>query len=106
DQGAPRLIPNAYGSLLTPSLVGILEDGRVVVGDAARELRLTRPDRVVGCFKRLMGTDERLELAGKSFSAPELSALVLASLKHDAEQQLGEKITDAVITVPAYFNDL
>ena len=102
---APMLIPNSLGDLLTPSVVGVLEDGQIVVGAAARELRVTQPDRCVSCFKRHMGSDHKVELAGHRFSAPELSSLVLKSLRDDAENRLGEAITDAVITVPAYFND-
>lgn len=105
DGDGPRLLANSVGSLLTPSVVGVLEDGQVVVGEAARELRVTQPDRCVSCFKRLMGSDQTLEVAGNKFSAPELSSLVLKSLKEDAESQVGEEISEAVITVPAYFND-
>ncbi|WP_425398933.1 Hsp70 family protein [Aeoliella sp.] len=101
----PRLIPNALGRMLTPSVVGILEDGQVLVGEAARELRVTQPERCASTFKRLMGSDSRVELAGQAFSAPELSSLVLKALKSDAEKFLAEEVTDAVITVPAYFND-
>lgn len=103
--GEPRLIPNAHGGVLTPSVVGILEDGQVVVGDPAKELRVTRPERTASCFKRLMGTSRSVQLAGRTLSAPELSSLVLRALKEDAEAWLGEAVTDAVITVPAYFND-
>ncbi len=103
--GRPELIPNAHGEFLTPSIVGVLPDGRIVVGAAARELRVTQPDRTASCFKRHMGTDRKLELGDKRFSAPELSSLVLMSLRADAEAYLGETIADAVITVPAYFND-
>lgn len=103
--GEPRLIPNAVGSLLTPSVVGILDDGQLLVGDAARELRVTRPEACASCFKRLMGSNEKVTLLGRSFSAPELSSLVLRSLKGDAETFLREEVAEAVITVPAYFND-
>ncbi len=103
--GQPRLIPNVHGSFLTPSIVGVLEDGQVLVGDAARELRVTRPERCAATFKRLMGTEEKLALSSQQFTAPELSSLVLKSLKQDAEAFLKEAVTEAVITVPAYFND-
>ena len=103
--GQPTLIPNAHGEVLTPSVVGILDDGQVVVGAPARELRVTRPERCASTFKRLMGTKKSVRLAGKDYSAPELSSLVLQSLKQDAEAFLGEVVTHAVITVPAYFND-
>ncbi|MCA9065373.1 MAG: molecular chaperone HscC [Planctomycetaceae bacterium] len=103
--GKPELIPNAHGSVLTPSVVGILESGDVIVGIPAKELRITQPDRCASTFKRWMGTDRHIEVAGRRFSAPELSSLVLKSLKHDAEAFLGQPVGDAVITVPAYFND-
>lgn len=105
EAGAPRLLPNAAGGLLTPSLVGVLEDGRVVVGAAARDLALTRPERVARGFKRLMGTDTETRLSGQAFSAPQLSSLVLRALKADAEAALSVPVDEAVISVPAYFND-
>ena len=104
--GKPTLIPNAHGEALTPSIVGVLQDGRVLVGKAARELRITHPDWVAGGFKRWMGTDKRILLNGQVFTAPELSALVLRSLKADAEHWLGAPVSEVVITVPAYFNEL
>ncbi len=105
-EGQPKLIPNAHGKLLTPSIVGVLESGEVVVGEAARELRITQPDRCASRFKRHMGSDEKIQLGPHTFTAPQLSSLVLKSLRHDAEQFLGVPVVDAVITVPAYFNDL
>ena len=105
QDGQPRLIPNSLGEVLTPSVVGILHDGRVVVGSAAKELRVTQPDRCISCFKRLMGSDHKVPLAGHTFTPPELSSLVLRSLREDAAHFLNAEITDAVITVPAYFND-
>lgn len=101
----PRLIPNSLGKMLTPSVVGMLDYGRVLVGEAARQLRVTQPDRCASRFKRLMGSDERVEVAGKTFTAPELSSFVLKSLKEDAEKFLNEEVSEAVITVPAYYND-
>jgi molecular chaperone HscC len=103
--GQPELLRNAHGGVLTPSIVGVLEDGRVIVGDAAREYRVTHPDRCASAFKRLMGTNRKLTLGKREYSAIELSSLVLRSLKEDAEQALGEPVEEAVITVPAYFND-
>ncbi len=103
--GAPKLIPNVHGDVLTPSVVGMLEDGQIVVGAAARELRVTRPERCASRFKLRMGTPTKVPIAGESFSPIELSSLVLKSLKHDAEQFLGHEVVEAVITVPAYFND-
>jgi molecular chaperone HscC len=105
DGALPRLIPNALGEFLTPSVVGIDLDGNVLVGRSAVELMVTHPERSVGQFKRKMGSDWVADLAGKSFKPEELSSLVLRSLKADAEAFLGRAVTRAVITVPAYFND-
>lgn len=105
DEGEPRLIPNALGEVLTPSVVGLDDDGTIVVGKAARERLLTHPDRTIASFKRYMGTATPVKLASRSFRPEELSALVLRSLKEDAEAHLGETVTDVVISVPAYFND-
>lgn len=103
--GKPRLLPNAHGRVLTPSVVGVLASGEVVVGEAARELRVTEPSATASCFKRFMGSERTMELRNKRFTAPELSSLVLRSLKADAEAALGGTVTRAVVTVPAYFND-
>jgi len=103
--GVPRLLPNAHGEVLTPSIVGLLESGEIVVGQAASELALTKPERTVATFKRWMGEGREVEIAGKSFTAPQLSSLVLRALKLDAEAALGQEIQEAVITVPAYFNE-
>jgi molecular chaperone HscC len=105
QEDKPILIPNSHGEFLTPSVVGHLQDGQILVGAAARELRVTQPDRCVSCFKRWMGTDRQIQLGDKTFSPIELSSFVLKSLKQDAEHFLGCEITDVVITVPAYFND-
>ena len=105
ENGAPKLIPNVHGKFLTPSVVGITDDGQVTIGETAKELRVTKPDQCVSCFKRWMGTDRKIELGNKTFNATELSSLVLHSLKSDAESHLNQNITDAVITVPAYFNE-
>ncbi len=105
EDGRPRLLPNAAGDLLTPSVVGVLPDGSLVVGAAARELRVTAPERCVSFFKRWIGTDRALRLGDREFSAVELSSLVLASLKADAMAALGVQKIAAVITVPAYFNE-
>lgn len=105
ENGKPRLIANAHGSFLTPSVVGIMEDGQVLVGSPAKELRVTQPDRCSYAFKRYMGTDRKAKLGKQEFNSPELSSLILRSLKEDAENELGESVTQAVITVPAYFND-
>jgi molecular chaperone HscC len=105
DDVAPRLIPNALGDLLTPSAVGIDDSGDVLVGKAARERLLSHPGRTVASFKRLMGTEQQTQLGKLLFRPEELSALVLRSLKADAEQHLGAPIDEVVISVPAYFND-
>jgi molecular chaperone HscC len=104
--GVPLLIPNGLGSVLTPSVVGLDDEGRVVVGETAKQRLLTHPDRTIACAKRYMGTDRRLELGGSAFRPEEVSALILRSLKEDAERFLGEPVHEAVITVPAYFNDV
>jgi molecular chaperone HscC len=103
--GRPVLIPNPHGSFLTPSVVAVLDDGRLVVGEAARELRVTRPETTASCFKRWMGTDQKLTLNGKAFTPVELSSFVLKALREDAAVFLGTNVDAAVITVPAYFND-
>ena len=103
--GAAELIPNSLSHHLTPSAVSLDEAGEVIVGLAARERQVSHPELTATAFKRFMGSRRRISLGNKDFYAEELSALVLRSLKADAEAALGEPITDAVITVPAYFND-
>ncbi|MEP7243526.1 MAG: molecular chaperone HscC [Gammaproteobacteria bacterium] len=103
--GKPELIPNSLGHVLTPSAVSLDDDGQVLVGLAARERQVSHPGLTATAFKRYMGSRRTLTLGNRSFSPEELSALVLRSLKADAEAYLGEPVTDAVITVPAYFND-
>src|SRR5262245_32112830 len=105
QDGAPRLIPNALGEFLTPSCVSIDKDGAILVGRAARERLQTHPDRTAAVFKRFMGTDKTFKLHKRAFRAEELSSLVLRSLKADAEAYLGAPVSEAVITVPAYFSD-
>ncbi|MFN9370576.1 MAG: Hsp70 family protein [Planctomycetaceae bacterium] len=105
QNGQPRLIPNAHGKVLTPSIVGVLGSGEVVVGDTARELRVTEPTRCVWAFKRWMGQSRQVSLADRVMTPPELSSLILRSLKQDAELFLGGSVSEAVITVPAYFNE-
>jgi molecular chaperone HscC len=104
DDG-PRLIPNALGQPLTPSVVGVDPDGHLLVGAPAKELRVTHPERTASLFKRQMGGDWKAELAGRTYSPEELSSLVLAALKADAEAALDRPVHRAVVTVPAYFND-
>ena len=104
DDG-PLVLENALGDTLTPSAVSIADDGAALVGRAAVDRLITHPDRSVASFKRWMGTATGVNLAGKAFRAEELSALVLRSLREDAEAKLGEAISEAVISVPAYFSD-
>jgi molecular chaperone HscC len=103
--GKHELIPNALGKLLTPSAVTMLDTGDIVVGEAARERAMTHPRQTATAFKRYMGSDHTILLAGRGFRPEELSALVLKSLKDDAEVFLGTTVTEAVVTVPAYFSD-
>ena len=98
-------IPNAHGQFLTPSVVSIDEDDTVIVGAVARERLFTHPKTTVGSFKRLMGTQQTVSLGKKTFTPEELSALVLRTLKADAETHLGESVQEVIISVPAYFND-
>ncbi len=105
EDGQPKLIPNAHGGVLTPSVVGILDDGQVIVGDSAKELRVTKPGNCASCFKRWMGTDQTIRIGDREFNSTELSSLVLRSLKADAEKYFGHAVHEAVITVPAYFNE-
>lgn len=99
------LVENVHGQFLTPSVVGVLEDGQVLVGEPAKQLRVTHPERTASCFKRWMGSDRAIRLGSETMTSVELSSLVLRSLKADAEKFLGEEVDEAVITVPAYFND-
>ena len=104
DDG-PQIILNALGGRLTPSIVGVEESGKLLVGAAARELQVLQPDRCASLFKRHMGTDRTFTLGGRTFTPEELSGLVLRSLKTDAEAFFGTAVARAVITCPAYFND-
>ena len=105
EENGPRLIPNSIGDVLTPSCVSIDADGTVLVGKAARERLQTHPDRSAALFKRYMGSDRIVRIGKKEFRAEELSALILRALKEDAEAYLGSPVTEAVITVPAYFSE-
>ena len=129
EAGEPVVIPNAEGSRITPSVVAVSKGGERLVGQVARRQAVTNPDNTIFSIKRLMGRrfdepsvaydvkwlpykivkaangDVRLVMGGKEYSPPELSAMILQKLKADAEAYLGDKVTEAVITVPAYFND-
>lgn len=101
----PKIIPNRLGKHLTSSIVSVDEDGNVYVGETAKERMSLYPDSVASTFKRSMGSDREYVLSGKRYRAEELSSLVLRALKEDAETFLGESVTEAVISVPAYFDD-
>ncbi|MGN0166872.1 MAG: Hsp70 family protein [Acetatifactor sp.] len=104
-EDGPKIIPNRLGRNLTPSVVSVDEEGNVYVGETAKERMSLYPDSVAQTFKRSMGTEREYVLSGKHFKPEELSSMVLRSLKEDAESYLGEEITEAVISVPAYFDD-
>ena len=104
--GCAQVIPNRLGKLLTPSVVAIDENGMILVGETARAFGMLHPLSVASVFKRSMGTDRTFELDGMEFRAEELSRFVLRSLKEDAEVYLGCEVDEAIISVPAYFNDL
>ncbi|MBC3874472.1 molecular chaperone HscC [Undibacterium flavidum] len=103
--GKSQLIPNSLGDTLTPSCVSVDDDGSILVGRAAKERLQTHPEVTAAVFKRYMGSDKKIKLGKREFRAEELSSFVLKSLKADAEAFLGEVVTEAVITVPAYFSD-
>lgn len=105
EASGPRLIPNSLGDLLTPSCVSIDQDGTVLVGRAARDRLQTHPELSTSVFKRFMGSGKVIRLGKRDFRPEELSALILRSLKEDAEAALGQPVTEAIITVPAYFSD-
>ncbi|MDI3327028.1 MAG: molecular chaperone DnaK [Alicyclobacillaceae bacterium] len=105
EGGEPVVIPNAEGGRTTPSVVAFTKTGERLVGDVAKRQAITNPDRTVISIKRHMGTDYKVHIDGKAYTPQEISAMILQKLKADAEAYLGEPVTQAVITVPAYFND-
>ncbi|WP_250444522.1 molecular chaperone DnaK [Actinotalea sp. C106] len=105
EGGEPTVIANAEGARTTPSVVAFSKTGEVLVGEIAKRQAVTNVDRTISSVKRHMGTDWKVEIDDKSYGPQEISARVLGKLKRDAEEYLGEPVTDAVITVPAYFND-
>ncbi|MCD9155063.1 molecular chaperone DnaK [Aeromicrobium duanguangcaii] len=105
EGGEPTVIANAEGARTTPSVVAFAKDGEVLTGEVAKRQGVTNVDRTIRSVKRYMGTDWTTEIDGKTFNPQQISAFVLQKLKRDAEAYLGEPVTDAVITVPAYFND-
>ncbi|CAN5666061.1 molecular chaperone DnaK [soil metagenome] len=105
DAGDPVVIPNAEGSRTTPSVVAFAKNGEVLVGEVAKRQAITNPDRTVRSVKRHMGTNWKIDIDGKAYSSQEISARTLMKLKRDAEAYLGDTVNQAVITVPAYFDD-
>ena len=105
EGGEPVVIPNAEGARTTPSVVAFSKDGERMVGQVAKRQAITNPDKTVSSIKREMGTSYKVSIDGKQYTPQEISAMILSKLKADAEAYLGEKVTQAVITVPAYFTD-
>ena len=105
EAGEPAVIPNSEGSRTTPSVVAFAKDGEVLVGEVAKRQAITNPDRTIRSVKRHMGTDWSVDVDGKEYTSQEISARTLQKLKRDAESFLGDTVTQAVITVPAYFDD-
>src|SRR6202043_757175 len=105
EAGEPVVIPNAEGGRTTPSVVGFSKTGEVLVGEVAKRQAITNPDRTIRSVKRHMGTNWSVDIDGKKYNSQEISARILGKLKRDAEAYLGDTVTQAVITVPAYFDD-
>ena len=105
EGGEPTVIANAEGMRTTPSVVGFKKDGERLVGETAKRQAVTNPDRTISSIKRHMGENYKVTIDGKDYTPQDISAMILTKLKNDAESYLGEKVTEAVITVPAYFND-
>ncbi|HJD80790.1 MAG TPA: Hsp70 family protein, partial [Kitasatospora aureofaciens] len=105
EGGEPTVITNAEGARTTPSVVAFAKNGEVLVGEVAKRQAVTNVDRTIRSVKRHMGTGWKINIDGKDFTPQQISAFVLQKLKRDAEAYLGEEVTDAVITVPAYFED-
>ena len=105
EGGEPIVITNPEGARTTPSVVAFAKNGERLVGQVAKRQAVTNPERTVSSIKRKMGTDAKVEIDGKSYTPQEISAMILQKLKADAEAYLGTKVTEAVITVPAYFTD-
>ncbi|MEF9918916.1 MAG: Hsp70 family protein, partial [Eubacterium sp.] len=105
EGGEAVVIPNAEGNRTTPSVVAFTKDGERLVGQVAKRQAVTNPDRTIASIKRHMGSDFKVSIDGKNYTPQEISAMILQKLKSDAESYLGETVTKAVITVPAYFSD-
>ena len=109
EGGAPKIIPsaegNVYGGKNFPSVVAFSKDGETLIGDAAKRQAVTNPERTILRIKRKMGLDYKVQIDDKDYTPQEISAMILRKIKADAENFLGEEVTGAVITVPAYFDD-
>ena len=105
EGGEPVVIANAEGNRTTPSVVAFSKTGERMVGQVAKRQAVTNADRTISSIKRHMGTDYKVDIDGKKYTPQEISAMILRKLKADAEAYLGQPVTEAVITVPAYFND-
>ena len=105
EGGEPTVIPNAEGARTTPSVVAVTKSGEILVGEPAKRQAVTNVDRTVRSVKRHMGTNWSIDIDGKAYTSQEISARTLMKLKRDAEAYLGDTVTQAVITVPAYFDD-
>ena len=105
EGGEPVVIANAEGNRTTPSVVGFAKNGERLVGETAKRQAITNPDRTIASIKRHMGENHKVTIDGKDYTPQDISAMILTKLKNDAESYLGEKVTEAVITVPAYFSD-
>ena len=105
EAGEPVVIPNSEGARTTPSVVAFSKTGEILVGEVAKRQSITNPDRTIRSVKRHMGTSWTIDIDGKAYTAQEISARTLQKLKRDAEAYLGDSVTQAVITVPAYFDD-
>lgn len=105
EGGEPNVIPNAEGARTTPSVVAFTKNGEILVGEVAKRQAITNPDHTIRSIKRHIGTDHKTDIDGKNWTPQEISARILMKLKADAEAYLGDKVTEAVITVPAYFDD-
>lgn len=105
EGGEPVVIPNSEGNRTTPSVVAFGKDGERIVGEPAKRQAVVNPDRTISSIKRNMGRDHKINIDSKDYTPQDISAMILQKLKADAEAYLGETVTDAVITVPAYFSD-
>ena len=105
EGGEPTVIPNPEGARTTPSVVAFTKDGERLIGQVAKRQAITNPEKTISSIKRDMGTDRKVDIDGKKYTPQEISAMILQKLKSDAEAYLGEPVTQAVITVPAYFSD-